>query len=293
MGFKILLTENVSPVGAALFKSLENYPHPVVCPDFTLDDWSDERRVHELLNSTAPALVINPMHWFQAEALSASNASAILASECCTRDLTIIHISSASVFCSFNQSQGAALETSIPEPDTVSGIALLQVERAFAKANRAIILRLPWLLDSELGIIEEMCSALSSEQAVVTSEQWRVAPIYVEDVVRAVVAMAQQIFCGANNWGVYHLSSSDVCSEAEFADCIARNLTKLHVNIAPIAVSTADKHFYSGNGWLQGARCTNDFGVQRRSWRKGIKSKVQGWVDRQIAAGKLPAAELG
>lgn len=293
MGFKILLTENASPVGAALFNALENYPHPVFCPDFGLEDWCDEQRVLELLNTSTPAVVINPLHFSAPQAVvEEPQFYRVLASLCAQRNLTVIHLSSSEVFGVAQQLEGgASTELSAPEPDSNVGEGLLEAELAFGEVRRAVILRMPWLLDSPQGMINAVCRALCAQEPVIASERWRVAPVYIGDVVRTVIAMLQQILCGAENWGIFHLHSSDICSEAEFVDCVARNLSKASVTVVPVAVSAADEHFFAGNGWLQGNRCTNDFGIQRRSWRKGIKAKVHAWVQVETEAGRLMVPE--
>lgn len=302
MGFKILLTENTSAVGAALFKALENHPHQVICPGYDLRQWCDEQLVSDLLDSSCPTVVINPLHCFAQHAVvEEARFYQLLSSMCASRDLTVIHLSSSSVFGVAQQvNAGAAGETLTPEPDADIGQALRQVEVAFSQVRRSIILRMPWLLDAEPGMISQACKALCTREAVIASEQWKAAPVYIEDVVRSVIAMLQQILCGAENWGVFHLHSSDVCSEVEFIDCIARQLGHFDLQLASIAASVVGEHFFSGNGWLQGSRCTNDFGVQRRSWRKGIKAKVQAWVKNEVGAGRLdlpvdeePASEAG
>lgn len=289
MGFKILLTENTSAVGAALFKALENHPHQVICPDYGLWEWCDEQHVLDLLDSSCPTVVINPLHCFaQQAAAEEARFYQLLASLCAARDLTVIHLSSSRVFGAAQQTGvGAASETLTPEPDTVLGQALRQAELAFAQARRSIILRMPWLLDAEPGPISEAGRALCTREAVIASEHWRAAPVYVEDVVRGVIAMLQQILCGAENWGIFHLHSSDVCSEVELVDCVARQLSHFDLKLGSVAASVGDERFFEGNGWLQGSRCTNEFGIQRRSWRKGIKAKVHAWVKEEVRAGRL------
>lgn len=293
MGFRILLTENSSPVGAALFKTLENHQHPVICPDVGWQNWCDEQYVTELLDATGPVLVINTLHYSAPEIiLDTPQLSDVLATLCAQRDLTAIHLSSFEVFGEQQQiSAGAASETLQPLADTALGHSLLQAEAAFAKVRRAVIVRPSRLLDSEIGMIERTCAALCTQNTVVASEHWRMTPVYIEDVVRAVIAMLQQILCGAENWGVFHLHSSDACSEAEFIDCIARNLNKMHLKVAALAVRAGQEHFFAGNAWLQGSRCTNDFGVQRRSWRKGLKARVSAWVERESEQGGVQRVE--
>lgn len=295
MGFKILLTENTSPIGAALFKSLENYSHPVVCAQLSLQDWCSEQRVSTLLDEASPTVVVNPLHLYAEQAVIEEPRSyRILASLCAQRDLTVLHLSSCRVFGDEQQEEvGAVTESHSPEPDSTAGQALRQAELAFAEVRRSIILRPSLLLDSDLGLIHKACKTLCDKDAVTASEQWKMAPVYVEDIVRTVIAMLQQIFCGAENWGAFHLSSSDVCSEAEFIDCIARNLARHKLNLAAITVTAGAEHFFTGNGWLQSNRCTNDFGVQKRSWRKGIKAKVQAWLDKEIEAGRISSAGQG
>lgn len=295
VGYKILLTENTSVLGTALFKALENHPHSLVCPNYSLQEWCDEQRVLDLLGPPSPAVILNPLHCFKPQAVvEEPRFYQTLASLCEQRDLTVIHVSSFRVFGVAQQLElGAASESLTPQPDSEVGQGLYQAEQAFARVRRSIILRLPWLLDTELGLIDQACSALLTRESVNVSEHWRASPIYIDDGVRAIVAMVQQILCGAENWGAYHLHSSDACSEAEFVDCVARNLSNFNVNLASVAVNAGAERFFDGNGWFQGNRCTNDFGLQRRSWRKGIKAKVQAWVNREVAAGRLspPAKE--
>lgn len=283
MAFRILLTENASPVGAALFKALENYQHPVVCPDVPWRSWCDETYVDQLLDTTGPVVVINTLHQ-QGPVDELADCDA-LARLCARRDLTVIHLSSFAVFGREQQAQtGAAGEALPPSPDSTLGEALLQTELAFAQVRRAIILRSSRLLDSSTGMIAQVCTALRAADTVEASDRWRLTPVYVEDVVRTIVAMLQQILCGAENWGVFHLHSSDVCSEAEFIDCIARNLRKYDCDVAPLVVRSNDEQFFDGNAWLQGSRCTNDFGVQKRSWRKGLRTKIEAWLANEGAA---------
>jgi dTDP-4-dehydrorhamnose reductase len=284
VGFRIFLTDYLSPLGAALMKGFEAQSLPVVTADAL-----EAASLYRLCEQLQPTVVVHLVQDPEEESLSIAQS---LAHFCLERNSVLICLSSHEVFGAAQQ--GSALtELDIPEPDTAVGRAIYMVEQSLSVCEKKIVLRLPWLLDIPGGLLDRLCRALLYMPECVVSDSWRGAPVLVEDVVRIVLAMVQQVLCGAQNWGYFHLHASDQCSEAELADHVARVLQKAGCEVSPIFLGPLTRRFIMSNGWIKGHRCTNNFGFQYRSWRQGIKNRVQEWLDAERAAGRLaPAASI-
>lgn len=282
MGFRVLLTDHQSPLGAALLKGFEAQSLPVITADNL-----GAKSLYQLCQQTQPAVVVHRAHDPEGDSLAVAQS---LAHFCQEANAVLICLSSHEVFGVAQQSSALA-EMDIPEPDTEIGQDIYRVEQSLAICEQTIVLRLPWLLDVPGGVLDRLCQTLIYMPECVVSDSWRGSPVLMEDVVRIVLAMVQQVLCGAQNWGCFHLHASDQCSEAELADHVARVLQKAGYEVSPIFLGPLSQRFFVSNGWIKGHRCTNNFGFQHRSWRQGIKSRVQEWLDAEMAAGRLaPAA---
>ncbi len=285
MAFKVLLTESKSAVGNALSRGYESQSLSFLCPEFTAEQWQNEDFVYDYLKEQRPAVIVNSMVFDRAFCEDAASANGILARVCKRLDFTIIHLSSHLVFAETQRNGEVLSEQDSPLPACDWGRYLLEAERSMADITRSVVVRLPWLLDGDQGIIYQLASSLLREDGVKTSEVWRGTPVFLDDVVRAVIAMVHQILCGSENWGVFHFHSSDSCSEAEFADYLARILYRSGCTVAPISVVKQEARLFPGNGWLVGNRCTNCFGIQFRSWRQGTKGRLESWLADQVERG--------
>lgn len=287
MAFKILLTEGGSDMGAAIFNAFENLSLSLACPQVSDGVWCDLESSLAYLKRIRPAVVINTL----AHVGGSEGASKALLDACAQLDLTVIHLSSHRVFAEAQRDGEVLSEQDEPQPESDLEVCFLALEEAAANVKRSVIVRIPWLLDAEDGIIFQAAESLLSAEGVVASDTWRGTPVFVEDVVRVVIAIVQQILCGAENWGVFHFHSSDSCSEAEFVDYIARILFRKGCTVGPISVVKKESRLFAGNGWLVGNRCTNAFGVQFRSWRQGTKGRLEFWLDRKFADGVIRLQE--
>lgn len=285
MAFKVLVTDQFSPLGAAHVKALEANTIPVVYPDAP-----DSDALSIQIERSKPSVVVDTRLWSDwLEPEAAVDYARHLADLCRQHQIVLISLSSHEVFGVAQQTIGMS-EQDQPEPDTNIGALLLAKEQEAARWEKSIIIRLPWVLDRPSGVLHRLCEALLYRGECVVSDTWRGSPVFIEDVVRLVQAMIQQIFCGAQNWGVFHLHASDSCSEAELADHVARLLQKAGYEAGAISLGALEQRFTPYSGWLKGQRCTNNFGFQYRSWRQGIKSKVSEWLEREIQMGRLVRA---
>lgn len=276
MAFKLLLTENQSALGKAICQGLEDYPYEVVCPPADGLAWLNPPELQDYLTSLHPSMIINTLAYTGADAA----ASQCLAKACSQQRRICLHLSSYRVFGTAKCPDKGFDESDLPAPEDEEGQQLLAAEQAFLELDKAVILRLPWLIDAEGdNLFTRVASRLASGQTLVASDIWQGSPVSLDHACRVVTALILQILCDAENWGVFHLHSSDSCSEAEFADAVARLLEKEGQTAGEIDIQRDQpEHLVPGCGLLRGKRCMNNFGIQFRSWRQGLPGLVQEWV---------------
>jgi dTDP-4-dehydrorhamnose reductase len=292
LGLKLLLTENTSSLAKAIARVLEDYPHTLIYPPENLD-WSDAEAVQRLIEKQHPALLINTLALDTPDHAAAAQYSEHLAQACGQR-VAGLHLSSYRVFGTQYCNAGAYDEGEIPAPDDELGQHLRRAEQAFLALKKGVVLRLPWLAEPRGdNVFTRVASRLTSGKALEVSDVYRGCPTTVDDVARVVLAMVLQILCGARNWGVFHLHSSDSCSEAELADHIARLLEAEGFACNEIEIlRNPENRLLPGCGLLAGTRCTNNFGIQLRSWRHDLKSVAKSWAKERAREGLKEAAKV-
>jgi dTDP-4-dehydrorhamnose reductase len=267
LAFKIFLTEIDSPLAQALLHELEHHTFAVVMPNqgaiCVLEQSLDE-----------PGVVIDSR-------VFGGITHGVEPDHC----LPVIHLSSFEVFAQESNNPGF-LEPDQPRGFTPRALALIEAETR-ALERKSVVLRLPFLLDMQVGHwFEALMTRLTCEPWVSVSETARLDPVCVKEVCRVVIAIAQQIACGAENWGVMHLRSAEPCFEAEFADHLVRQLKKEQWPgpVAQLDVGKTPSIWVGPVNVLAGRRLTDTFGVQMRSWRLGVKALLQQWLDERRPA---------
>lgn len=235
-----------------------------------------------------PALVVDTSAWrmqFEPARFAA------MVEQCAAAGWPFMLVSSARVL---GVSSAATAQSEFAElaPVDPIGERFASAERAVAAVPAHLILRLPWLVDTPGGLLEQLLERLSGEEPVAVSDRVRGSAVQVEDVARTVVAIARQVACGATNWGVFHHRSVDHCTEAELADLLARALARAGCAVAPLEI-VAEGPTTPPPAWLEGSRLTDDFGIQLRSWRHGLKGWVHNWMARDEARIRPAKPPLG
>ena len=274
MGFKIVLLGAPSEVHKRFVARAENLPW-IVMDETSLGDACEVCSVFE---SAQPSVVVSlggastgtPPH------LDASIQA------CERQNIPLVHVSSYEVF------DVMAADEQLTEPDLASAgespiAAQYQVlENSISALHRSIILRTSWVLDSgPSALLDQLVPVLLAGNKICVSDHHVGAPLGAQYIVDIVVAIIQQILSGADNWGVFHLHSGDHCSEAEFCDHLVRQLQKeLECELIFPDVATQDdsSRFLTGNANLVGRRCTDDFGIQLPTWRRGFSRLLRDWL---------------
>lgn len=290
MANKVLITDAFSPVGRAIYSVFQSSAYAVLAPPAGSLHWDDADSIEQYLLDHHVDIIINTVGWYETpnldQQLTLVNAAESLAGVARALDCVVIHLSSYRVFGGENKS--AYDEDDQPHPISPMGRAFLKAERAFEDNQRYISLRVSWVLDT-LGesVFCRLLRALTSDGPVLeVTHQRRGAPLSSQEIGRVILAITHQIFCGAENWGVFHLASSDPCSSAEFAEVVADILEKEHQLKREWQVEALSEEALEAQGEPDSAalsvrRCRDNFGYQVRSWRQGLTGLVRAWLVQQ------------
>lgn len=286
MGFGILLRDPGSTYTGAFESLLEDtaYSLTKANPD---TDWQSAESIDAGFGKRPPKAVIH----FLPQGLAGlkkrhETALFALAQACSKRKIPLLHVSSYRVYGEEYVEKGWR-EGDNPEPADSLGKKLLSLEKGLLELhNKLIILRPGWILEGKSGLLDRFLPPMLEGKSLVVSDHRYGSPLPRRFVVRALFAMIQQTLCGANNWGVFNIHSSDKCSEAEFADQLFRLLVnEFKLDVVPPTVAGADdeRYFVEGCAHLLGRRCTANFGIQFPTWRSGFARVVKTWLDEARA----------
>ena len=271
MGFRILIITDSQALSESLERAFEPLPFSVLVAPADIGQW-EPLSMQAYLEGQRVSVVIHAP--FQPQVATTDN----LAFLCGQLNLPLMHLSSYRVF---GASQVKPDEAVIPLPDDDLGQHLWRLEQPVLALEHGLVLRLPWPLTYQNeGLLDVVCTGLLSGQIINVSEEACGCVLAWDDISRILVAMAQQIISGGENWGAFHLRTSDMCSEAEFADAVARLLKAEGCAVAGFTTTKGGPWLMPRTAVLVGRRCTDNFGIQLRSFRQGLKGQVLQWLQR-------------
>ena len=265
----------------AFVRAMEDYPYSLIVPASDAFDWRDAAAVSSLFNEKSPSVVVQfPERSRRCSEQDVARAE-VLAQQCQTKSIPLLVCSSFVLFGEAYR-QGSALESASPEQDHDNAKRFHSYEQAALKLDHSLVLRLPWILDVVADcLLNHIAAPLLGGQLGAASDHHKLGLVSTDFVVRSLTAMLQQIFCGAENWGVFHLHSADTCTEAEFVDATVRSInaeTALELPMPEVIAGRGGGRLLRGNAHLIGARCTDNFGIQLPTWRVGFKTIVRRWL---------------
>lgn len=295
MALKILITDLSHPFGRVIEHDLER-EHCKLLP--ALSNPLDFIAVKTHLKEHRPDIIINTYGWRDQDcdqpASDMVQAVAHLLAATEALGIPSIHFSSYLVFGS--DSKSAHSEKDVPAPIGALGKSFLQLEQLIeASRQRALVLRLGWVLSVHNdNLFGRLIAPILAGTAATISNRLRGAPTMLSDVARVTVAMAKQIHCGSDNWGVFHYCSGDAVTEAEFGEelvqlLIQNKLLKQDVNLV---VNEAASPILPLSAVLGCRRIRDAFGVQARSWRPALLPLVKQWVHAQEVASTKKASKV-
>lgn len=281
MSLKILITDLSHPIGRAIEHDLEREPCKLLAP---LPDPLDFSSVKTYLKEQKPDIIINTFGWRdqQVEQGAGDMVQAVAHLLAATEPLGIpsIHFSSYLVFGS--DSKSAHSEKDAPAPLSALGKSFVQLEQLIeSSGQRALVLRLGWVIAAQAdNLFSRLIELILAGTHASLSNRLRGAPTLLSDVARVTIAMAKQISCGADSWGIFHYCSGDAVTEAEFGEelvqlLIQNKLLKTDVNLA---MQDQVSPMLPLSAVLGCRRIRDTFGVQARSWRPSLLPLVKQWL---------------
>lgn len=284
MAYKLLILGDMnSRVVELLMTRFEELP-------YTINQLSDadfqSDTLHDYWQTNQPSIVIHVPNLSAPDTELAASITHIqqVIQYCEQSNTPIIQLSSYKVFGEAASAQ--LVDEADPKsiPDIIADQRVAQFERVVSGIEAHVILRSSWVVDDpENGLLEAIMPHLVEEgrASVVVSDQNYGAPVFSRSIADAIIAIVQQILCGAENWGIFQFHSADSCSEAEFTDHLVRMIRgefELDCDVPDVTAVEDSRRLMSGNAYLKGRRLTDGFGIQMLSWRNGLKGEVKRWL---------------
>jgi dTDP-4-dehydrorhamnose reductase len=284
LGFKILVRGADAPLGKLVLQLLDDQPLTVLKTPSEGPKFEEELAALVVLEQ--PHIFLNLEQVLDLEAAKLPEPAIVsLVNVCAAGQIPIVHTSSYEVFGDAWLDEGLDENFSEHKPSSARAKMLLANEREIEKVDHQIILRCSWMINGGVEpVLSRIVPLLLSDDAFVVSDHHSAGPISIEFLARAVVAIAQQVLTGADNWGVFHLHSADSCSEAEFCDHLIRALKKeldREFKFPELAGQNDERALFQGCALLKGRRCTDDFGIQLPTWRRGFAAHLRAWLHSQ------------
>ncbi len=293
MSFKILVSAVDSPLGKALEHELEREPFKLLMPAPHEVDWTDANAVSAYLHLHQPNVVVNccgwdavhhaehggsPSYHQSCEFLVA--AATHLADVCGALNIPLLQFSSYRVFGGDNK--GTHSEKDVVSPMSDAGRAFVAAEQVvIERVVQHIILRLSWVIGAYgENLLTRLLAAFFAGSVVTANRRLRGAPTVLSDAARVLVAIVKQLSCGAENWGVMHYCSSDVCTEEEFAENLLQLLIQQQLLTAEPSLQVVETEPLEEplGAIIVCRRLRDGFGVQPRSWRPSLLPLVKQWL---------------
>ncbi len=242
-------------------------------------DWLDPQQVRDYLDEQQPNLIVNTLGWSDDGKLTTESnllsPLAVLIEQCTHRDLVLLQLSSYRVF---DGTKSGFVESDEVVPRDECGRLHWLAEQMAAQLPSHLILRLSWVVGAsgENLLTHLLEPVVAGETAAIVGER-RGSPVGHTDIARVINALAKQIASGSENWGVFHYSAGDVCTEEEFAAELCQRLADKGFDLGKvedISGGAADPI----SAALGYRRLMDNFGIQPRTWRQTLTAELNRWL---------------
>ncbi|MFK0569675.1 SDR family oxidoreductase [Endozoicomonas sp.] len=293
---KILLIGSTGLIGQEVQQLLQQKQITCIAPGRDALNLEQPESIDASLRKYQPDIVINCAGYN--DPVNAENepskcfrinrdAMATLA-ECCHRqNATLVYISTYRVF--DGTKKEAYTEKDIPNPSGVLATSRWQAEQQISeRCPKHIILRLSWVISyRRTNLLKYLLDQISKEQEVAVVSDQQGCPTPSEDAARVIVAIVQQLGCGAEPWGTYHYAGAEPVSENRFAETViseASQYQSLKVRkLRMDKLSERDGIQAPANATLANRKILSTFGVHNRPWRGTLSRLIRNYYEESSA----------
>ena len=205
----------------------------------------------------------------------------------------LLQISSVLVF--DGDKSAPYLEGDAEAPYDVTGEICLSLEEAVAtNATRFIILRTASIFSSRGdNLLTQIIRFAEQRKTLVFDPSLAGCPTCANDIARVIIAIVMQLHCGADPWGIYHYTSSDITSGYQFAEAVLaiasqfdRELHLEQVKLEERAVEQPEQ-LQIDPVVVSCQKLLNTFGVKQRPWRSQLTTTVRNYFESDADDGGL------
>jgi dTDP-4-dehydrorhamnose reductase len=194
-------------------------------------------------------------------------------------NVPMLHLSNAYVF--DGEKKLGYNENDDPNPLGVYGRATLEGERAVAEHNSHIIIRSGWLFGRwKRGLIKSWIRAAKKNDGQVSVTRRRFSPTHTGDLASAILAVCQQVDCGANVWGTYHYSGLETKRESEFVQQCLKYAASHDEDIYQLldSIKLVERESRTPeivNSTLSSKKIFDTFGIKQRTWHGHLQEVIK------------------
>ncbi|MBL4819882.1 MAG: sugar nucleotide-binding protein [Gammaproteobacteria bacterium] len=308
---KLLIAGAGTPTGRELVAQLKHLDVNYQSIPGRLLAASDKVALEELISRFKPDQLIN-FHTYSANSqIAIANAesekeeyrvvneqqTALLAEVCAHRELPLIHLSSCYVF--DGEKKLGYNEQDELNPMGVYGKTAMEAEQIVAKLPRHIIIRAGLLFGREqCTTIKSWIKTFKKNAGAITVIRRRFSPTANEDLARVVVAVCQQVDCGASVWGMYHYCGLETKKESEFVKQVLNYASQYDEGIYQLldSVKITERQPVAPeipNTTLSSKKIFDTFGIKQRSWHGSLKSTIKSMYPRPSGSAATVLSESG
>ncbi len=196
-----------------------------------------------------------------------------LAEHARAHNMAMFQLSSCYVF--DGRKQSAYITSNPGQPVSQLGNWQWECEQALRTLlPRHIILRTGWSLGRFIRKVEA-CAA--SGEHVRLPGKVRGQPVTYRDLARVIVAILQQLDCGAEVWGTYQYAGAEEVSLYELGLAIAE-LKGVPPGVRVVDEAQEWAALEPGNATLNCTKIRNTFGIKQQPWRTGLADELDALV---------------
>jgi dTDP-4-dehydrorhamnose reductase len=191
----------------------------------------------------------------------------------------LVHISTSQVF--DGSKQAPYLETDGINPASEIGKRLYQIEKLIQhSSNRTFVLRSGWVFGSRQGgFLDRLLAHVESGREIRLQSNLGGAPTPTEDLARVINTVVWQLYYGADCWGAYHYSGSEVTTSMGFTDTLIA-LASQYGEVDLDGVQLIEVDDLSGPEiaqypLLDCEKILEAFGVKQRTWRSALTAVIK------------------
>ena len=291
---RVLVLGKTGQIGHELCKLLDSKDITYHAPDRSELDICDAVQLQTCMEHYQPTIVVNAaaynnpvMAENEPSRCFAVNRDAVaeLADQCSRMDTILLHASSYRVF--DGEKQEPYTEKDPTNPVGVLGTSRLQAEQQIReRCSKHIILRLSWVIsDRRPNLLRRQVEQMVKHREVYVTPDQQGCPTTASEVARVMVAIMQQIDCGADTRGTYHYGASEPVSESGFAEIViaeASQFWELKVRKLIMAKMDSREGFRPpANATLECTKILNTFGIHARPWRNALCDIIRHYHEEQ------------